>query len=140
MALAYDIGLDPLTQDLPVFPTHISGVDLTLQRMKIRLKRFLGEWVLDTTKGLPYLAWTQEKPLNVPGMSAVIRTEIESTPGVLRVNDFSGAFDYRDQRVRFTGTVILDNEIAVTSEILVASTISGNTTPAVIMFNRSGFI
>ena len=140
MALAFDIGLDPLTEDLPVFPGHISGTDLVLQRVKIRLQRFLGEWILDTTKGLPYLAWTQEKPLDVAGMTAVINAEIASTPGVLRVENFSGSFDFRNQKVSLTGEIILDNEIAVTSEILVPATISGNTTPAVIMFHRSGFI
>lgn len=140
IALEFDVGLDPVTGDLPVFPVHISGTDLVLQRITIRLQRFLGEWMLDTTVGLPYLAWTQQRPLDIPGITAVLRAEIAGTPGVLRVDNFTGTFNFNNQTLSFVGLIVLDNEDAVTSEILVPATVSGNTTPAVIMFHRSGFI
>ena len=140
MPLTNDIGLDPLTLDLPVFPKHISGVDLIVQRMTIRLQRFLGEWILDTSVGIPYLDFIQTRPVDVAGFGAVIRTEIETTPGVLRVDDFLGVFTIATQTLKFTGIVRLEDDEAVTSEILVPIAAVGNTTPAVIMFHRSASI
>ena len=110
MPLTSDVGLDPLTFDLPVFPVHISGVDLIVQRMTIRLQRFLGEWILDTTVGIPYLAFIQERPVDVEGITAVLRTEIETTPGVLRVDDFIGVFVIASQTLRFTGLIRLEDD------------------------------
>lgn len=140
MALEFDVFLDPVTQDLPINPVHISGTDLVLQRVTLRLQRFLGEWILDTSVGLPYLAWVQQKPPDVIGITAVLRTEIATTPGVARVDDFTGVFAFQTRTLRFAGIVRLDNEEAVTSEILVPIPAVGNSTPAVVMFQRSGFI
>lgn len=140
MPLTFDVGLDPLTFDLPVFPVHISGVDLIVQRMTIRLQRFLGEWILDTSVGLPYLEFIQTRPLDIPGITAVLLAEIATTPGVLRVDDFIGIFNIATQTLKFTGIVRLEDDEALTSEILVPIAAVGNTTPAVVMFHRSASI
>lgn len=54
-----DLYIDPTTGDLSVSSTGVvrltSGVLETIaQRLRIKLRTFMGEWFLDTTVGVPY--------------------------------------------------------------------------------------
>ena len=51
LKLNADGDLDLSTGDLQL----VSGVDETVQRLKIKLQFFLGEWFLDKRIGIPYL-------------------------------------------------------------------------------------
>lgn len=140
--MSIDVGLDPLTGDLPAFTYHIRGADLVLQRVRTRLRTFFGEWILDTTVGLDFVAWRQQKPPDVVAIGAFVQTEIEATEGVERVDDFSGSFapgEGVDATLTFTGTIVFDpgDEAAVefVAEVVASG---GNSTPALIMFGDVG--
>lgn len=100
-----DVELDE-DGDLPAFCRVISGRDLIAQRVSIRLKTHLGEWILDPFKGLPFLQWMATKPPDAAAIGAVVRREIETTPGVLRVDDFSSAWTPATRSVEVTATII----------------------------------
>lgn len=100
----YDIGLDD-DHDLPVVCRHITGIDLVIQRVRRRLLTHYGEYIGDRRKGLPYLAWAQQKPPRTDAIGAVLRAAITSTPGVVRVSDWSGTFDVATRALTFTGTI-----------------------------------
>lgn len=90
--MAFDVALSD-SGDLPVRTTHISGPDFIAQRIKTRLQLFKGEYLLDQRRGLPYLQWKQDRPVDVDAIGARIRSEIARTPGVTGVSDFEASFD-----------------------------------------------
>ena len=140
--MSLDVGLDPLTGDLPAFTRHIRDEDLAIQRIKIRLLTFFGEWILDTSAGLDYVGFKQQKPPNVAAIGAIIQTEITATPGVDRVDNFAASFAPKggvDATLTFTGDIVFDpgDKTATTFVASVLAT-KGNTTPAVISFGTVG--
>lgn len=103
---------------LPLTFGFITGADLILQRVAIRLRTFLGEWQLDTAVGLPYLEWVQQKPPDVDGIGAVIRAQVLGVPGVIRFDSFTGTFDVETRSLRYDGSIIIDNELEATLTVL----------------------
>jgi len=51
------------------------------------LETFLSEWLLDQTKGMPYLQWRRFKQPPLDEILNLTRREIASIPGVLRTSD-----------------------------------------------------
>lgn len=56
------------------------------QRIQIRLNTFLGEWLEDTSVGLPWFAWVETKNLDPAEVQALIRAEIAGVDGVISVD------------------------------------------------------
>lgn len=104
----FDVQLDE-NGDLPVVTTHFDGWQLTVQRIKARLRTFLGEWVLDTAVGIPYLLWRQERGPDTTSIAAFIRVELEETPGVIRVESCEAAFTVATRTIRITARVVLED-------------------------------
>lgn len=102
--LVYDVGLDS-TGDLPARTGHITGLTLTRQRVDMRLRTFLGEYIADKSRGLPFFAWMQQKPPQVASIGALLRREIETTPGVARVEEWTGGHDPDTRELTYTCTV-----------------------------------
>ncbi len=113
MATTIDVGLNA-DGDLPDFCRPISGLDLIGQRIAIRLRTHLGEWLLDASKGLPFLRWMATKPPDPVAIGAVVRREIETTPGVLRVEGFVSTWTPATRTIEITGTVVTtEGELAL---------------------------
>jgi len=89
--MALDFLLDD-SGDLPVVTRLGEGVRVVEQRLELRLRRHLGEWFLDTTKGLPFVEWLSTKPALVD-IAAQVRREISTCPGVLAVDSYTSAQD-----------------------------------------------
>jgi len=108
-------------RDLPVSGSRISVDKMShiAQRIETRLQLHRGEWLLDTSKGLPLNEWTQQKPPNVDDIGAQIRAEIASTPGVVAVLTWSGSFDIEAQRLTYGGKITtLDGVISDASTVV----------------------
>lgn len=103
-ALTHDIGLDE-DGDLPARTEHVSGFELIVQRIRRRLQTVKGEWLGDKNVGLPFFAWFQQKPPDVDGIGAIIRKAIETTPGVARLNDWTGSLDVDTRQLTYSGTI-----------------------------------
>jgi len=59
------------------------------QEIALRIHTFVGEYFLDSTRGLPWLAWHQRKwsPAVVQEARILIRSELLKVPGVASVED-----------------------------------------------------
>jgi len=108
-----DLAIDSTTGDLAYPSRLIDGADATRQRIQIRLGTFLGEYILDTSQGLPYAAWAQMKPAQPATISARIRAEVAGTPGVQAVTEWSYTYDAAARSLTITGYVRIEGETTV---------------------------
>ncbi len=100
-----DVALDE-SGDLPAGGTRlITGRELVAQRIRMRLSRFLGEELLNQALGLPFLDWRAIKPPPVAEIGAVVRREVETIPGVTRVEGWSASFNATTRTVLVEGIV-----------------------------------
>lgn len=134
--MTYDVLLDE-SGDLPLYAQISKGPEVTLQRVRTRLQTFTGDWLLDQTAGLPFLVWAATKPAPVNTITVRIRDEIASTPGVLRVESVSSAYNRSTRRLTFTAHVILEGTVAIVSVGVPTDERSGNRAPLIHM-TRSG--
>jgi hypothetical protein len=105
--MARDIML--INGDIPQFGYWVTSDDLVVQKIRIRLQTWLGEWILDRFKGMQYATLHMQKPPNVDGFAALIRAEIEEVEGVAAVSSISGSFNYDTQKVEVSGRVLLED-------------------------------
>ena len=70
----------------------VSGVDAIRQHLTIRFQFFRGEWFLDTRLGIPYYEEVLRKAPDLNVVESLLREVIQTTPGVLAINEF--ALDY----------------------------------------------
>ncbi len=106
--MSVDVLLDRTTWDLPARTAHARGIEVTAQKVGIRLKRFLGEWFLDESKGLDYYSWSQEKEPDVAAIGTAIRIEVETTTGVLYTSNWEESFDRVLHKLTYTFTVVCE--------------------------------
>lgn len=127
----YDILLTS-SGDLPQHGQWTSGLAIIAQRAWIRLHMFEGEDLFDQRNGLPFLAWTQEKPPDLPVIGARVREELESIPGVAAVVDFLVEHIPSTRTLRFTGAVLVaaeEDPVRFSAELGLTPT--GNTSPGI---------
>lgn len=137
--MSIDVGLDE-TGDLPHFTRHISGPAVTLQRLALRLKTFLGEWILDASVGIPYLDFIAQKPPRLNEIGAFIRREIETTPGVIAIDEFASTHDAEARRITFTVTIRIEDSPELVVVEVFPRGVSGNSSPAVLFNGRQGTV
>lgn len=100
-----DVGLED--GDLPAFCRFIQGEDETIQRLRLRMLQHRGDWILDRSAGLPYLDWGQLRSPPLEQIRAAIQVEIETCPGVERVERIDVAFVQPRQEVTVQATARL---------------------------------
>lgn len=71
--------------DVAVPLRRVYGIDVVAVRVSIRLRTFLGEWLSDTAFGLPWQAWIDGTGPTTLNAAALVRAQLEDTPGVIRV-------------------------------------------------------
>jgi len=119
---------DPVTGALRL----VTGAELVLQRVRIRLGTHFGEVLLNQFVGLPFEAWRATKPLDLEAAGAVILAEIGSTPGVIRIISFDKRFDPATRTAAFSGEVeVQDEGDADAVQAAFEVTIGGNYNPIV---------
>lgn len=134
-----DVGLDPTTDDLPDVPETITGVTLTLQRVREEVTLIQGEWFLDLTRGLPLVEWLTTKNLDTQAALATLQARIRTIPGVITTQRASASFDNATQRLAFQFDVVTDDGAAVTVSVLEGTaTQQVNGTPFLVFFRSGG--
>jgi hypothetical protein len=91
-----DLLLDTTTHDLTVESfdlSLVSGIDNLVQKLKIRLLFFFGEWFLDTALGVPYYDTVLVKNPNVPQIDALLKSVILATEGVTEIISYTSDYD-----------------------------------------------
>lgn len=79
---------NPVRGDLHVEGTALAlvrGPDAVAQAVVVELRWWLGEWFLDTRRGVPYVQRILRKGVSPRTVRAIIRRHIERSPGVDRV-------------------------------------------------------
>lgn len=116
--------------DILTLSRLVTGIDLTMQRVRRRLDRFLGDCILDASVGLPYFEWSQQKPPQTQAIGARLRAEIESTPGVSGVTDWTSDFDRATRALSYTGVVHTEDGDATLTITPFGAPGTGNRSPA----------
>lgn len=84
----------------------VTGIQYTAQRIKTRLQLFLGEWVFDTSQGVPWFEAVFISNPDIVTIQAIIKNTILQTPTVLALTSYSDNFSHvnRSYSVQFTAT------------------------------------
>lgn len=89
----------------------VSDLVAIAQELRIRLRTFVGEYFLDTGRGLPWLSWSEGKmpEATLRQIEALARAEILKVPGVVRVeaSKVAAVFDRATQAATLTVTEVL---------------------------------
>ena len=97
MSLYSDLELDKDTNDLNVIDRDLVVIPDTteaiVQRLRIKLKFFKGEWFLNKQFGIPYNQTIFSKGTTKPQVDSIFRNKILSTPGVVELVTFSSELD-----------------------------------------------
>ena len=119
--LTVDLALSPTTHDLAVGPFDLAltdGLDAIAQRLRIRLRFFLGEWFLNIEAGLPFYQEILAKGTTRSRVEALLKSEILGTPGVTGLESFALSYDgfSRTATVTFSakttaGTLTINQEL-----------------------------
>lgn len=104
------LAIDPATNDLLVDGSGnlgmVTSTEAVGQHVRQRLKTFRGEWFLDTTAGVPWLAQIMGSKYDPALAEAVVKAEILDTDGVAEITSFSVGFDRATR-----GLIIRDVEV-----------------------------
>ena len=105
-----DILLDK-SGDLYVSPQgDIALTESVVQKIRIRLRWFAGEWRWNREEGLPYFEHLFRKNPDTNSMEAAVRARIFEVPEVTSVRDVSVTFDSRTRAGKIRFTALTDQE------------------------------
>lgn len=101
------LALDPSTGDLALSAgrlTLVSGADAVAQRLRVRLKLWRGEWILDRGVGFPWQRVLGEKD-TARLAESLLREAIVTCPGVRSLDRFAFTVDPTTRRASLTFAV-----------------------------------
>ena len=100
-----DFAIDNSTGDLVIDGqiAEVSGVDEVAQRVKLHLKRLLGEWFLNTTLGMAWFAGLLGGRSEI-AIKLAVRNEMSNVYGVNQISDISISFDRSARTVSLSAT------------------------------------
>ncbi|HSH00109.1 MAG TPA: hypothetical protein VLB27_08670 [candidate division Zixibacteria bacterium] len=136
MTEVFDVLLDP-AGDLPISPVHVTGIRRIAQKIRLRLLTHRGEWLKDTTIGVPYQEWILDLMDDIPTIGGFIRQTIESCPGVLRVEGFTCVKS--GETVSVSATIVSTKDERAELRVSVSSEF-GNFEPIVMFHFAAGVI
>ena len=117
----FDLALDNLVDDLRITTggvfTLVTNTDEIVQRVKIHLRWFLGEWFLDTSAGVP---WMQQilGQKNVSNATMLIRAQIVGIDGVDSINSLNVRFDTSSRELSIYAVLSIGGQsIAITEGV-----------------------
>jgi|GEM_PF-6339243 len=106
----YDIKL--VNGDIQQRNEEVRDLELILQKIEIRLKTWMGEWILDRQVGMQYERLFMQKPPRLSEFTSLVRAEIEGVEGVTAVIITESVFETDAQRIRISGRVQADDQEA----------------------------
>lgn len=83
-------------------------------KLRARYRLYLGEWLLDTRLGVPYVQLILVKNPNMTVVRGVLRRVLESTPGVASIDEFTVTYDPRTRSAAFSFRVTTDLGAVIT--------------------------
>lgn len=113
------LAIDPETRDLFFKGNElaiVTGAEAVGQHARQRVMTFRGEWFLDTTAGVPWLAQIMGAKYDPALSEAVVKAEILDTDGVVEITSFAVGFDRTVRRLNIRDVEVLsiyDQEVAL---------------------------
>jgi len=120
-----DIKLDPITHDIVLGPDgnicFVSGFNALIQKTKIRLFFFLGEWYLDTSKGVDYFKNVYVKKPNSNLIDNMIIITILEDKEIVSLLEYNMNIDNgtRQMLLHFKASTIYNEPIDFTERYLI---------------------
>ncbi len=105
-----DWKLDDTTWDLVIDNTTnwdlklLTGIDYYKQKVRIKLQFFLGEWFLDTEKGVDWYGTILVKNPNLTNVDNLLKVTVLESPGVIELLQWQSSFNIQNR----TYTVIFE--------------------------------
>lgn len=103
----------------------IAIVDSVAQKIKIRLRWWLGEWRWDRDLGLPYREYLFDKNPDTDAFEMAARQKIFEVEEVTEVGDVRVVYDSRTRESALTFTAKTDKE-TIRGEVKIDGAIRGN--------------
>lgn len=124
--MAIDWQLNPLTWDIDIDDTTdwnlslVTGIDYYVQKCRIKLQTFLGEWYLDTTVGVGYYETILVKNPNLTNVDNLLKLTVLEIEGINSLIEWRSSFDIRRRMLRVVfradtdaGELLFDEGITV---------------------------
>jgi hypothetical protein len=118
---AASIMFDPTTNDVHFSSLQIvKGDDAIAQKLRQRLRFWLGEWFLDTRLGIPYLKSQGGivlgvKGPNIPAIEAVFRQAILSVPQIFKIQSLALTYDAKKRTGELNFVALLNDARTLTA-------------------------
>lgn len=106
----FDIKL--VDGDIQQSNSTVRDLELILQKIQIRLKTWMGEWILDRSVGMQYERLFMQKPPRLTEFTSLVRREIEDVEGVTAVIIEESVFEPETKTIRISGRVQAEDEEA----------------------------
>jgi len=93
-----DIKLGLTSHDIAIEDntfSFVEGADRVGQQIKIRILWFLGEWFLDTNRGVPWFEEIFVKNPDIAEIEAQLKVEIATVPNVKEITQWSSDLDVK---------------------------------------------
>lgn len=116
--MSFDFAISELTTDISITKGYtVINRDNSevLQRIKTNLQWLLGEWFLDTTKGLP-LFQQIEGTKNTPSAVMLIRDQISSTSGVDSVGNINVVFNPQTRALSVYAVAVINGQNVIVDQ------------------------
>jgi len=94
--------------DLPRSPSHGNPNQVLEQSIRIALNKGRGENPTDSGDGLPFLQWSQQKPVRVDTIAEQIRQEILDIPQVERIIELTAEHIPAERKVQVEGRLFAE--------------------------------
>ena len=122
MVLLRELALDPLTGDLLIQNGELvilEGAEALAQRIAVRCKTFLGEWVFDTTLGTPWFQNILGTRRREALVQQILRKRVADTEGVAGVLELQVNINTSNRLATVTGRVLAEDgsEVPVSFEV-----------------------
>jgi hypothetical protein len=90
------------------FTMTTNNTDWIMQKIRIKLRTFLGEWFLDTSVGIPFFEILEKNP-NTKLLEAIFKQKILEVAGVAEIVSFSLDYSGTTRTVKPVFSVKLQN-------------------------------
>jgi len=108
-----DLKLDPITHDLVIenftFAITTTKEDEIVQRLKVKLLFFKGEWIHNLNYGIPYYQEIFIKGIDLEDIDDIFRTQIANESGVRDLISYSSTFNPSTRQLNINAKVITDS-------------------------------
>lgn len=97
----------------------IDGAEEIAQRLRIRLRLFVGEWFLAPAEGVPYFERILGRKITKAALLSLLREQILACPGVAEVTSLTAEVDggRRSVSVSFRATTTDGDPLAASLEL-----------------------